>query len=495
MDHNDHDEHQAERPVLKNETVIRKGEPMRDILRRQIAEVRDDASSASARLLGPMGVDAASFDWEEHDRRRPARILEMMRGYPGERQAERPVLNNDSTTTNRANFNDTRSAAAGYSMPATFVNADVSVNVKRDDPPSCNTGGTQVFRSSVLALDSASKRQKTIIDTISWTIPDQEGDAEDTSALKASKVESSRIRPILAAVLAAFPEGVEWTAVSEGKQGYHYQTQLVSGSLILGWLAFGAKHGKHWLYIDGTGLRLRRDHGFTDDSLAAFTNMPGARLGRVDIALDIYDHATFSVDMSIAALASGDYELVRAPRRPHDELFQSSTKSDAYPVARTHYLGARNGKKRLRVYDKGLQLLGSLTAEALAAYQERGVVQADPTPEGANLEEWTRVEIIYKHDKKRPLDNQLILDRDQSFAGGYPVLAQLLDRTDGIRPSYIPKDEDCEHARMIEAHRDSYGGHLYFMHHDLGWSAERILKELIGTKSAARLMIDKERSD
>jgi DNA relaxase NicK len=493
MDHYHHDEHQAERPVLQDETVMRRGEPMRDILRRHIAQVRDDSSSASARLLGPMGVDGASFDWDEHHRRQANRLRDNMRGHHVEHQAERPVLSNEPTATNLANWEDTRSAAAGYSMPATFVTGEVSVNVKREDPPFCNTGGTQLFRSSVLALDSASKRQKTIIDTVSWTIPDQQGDVEDTAALKAVKF--SRIRPILAAVLAAFPAGIEWTAVAEGKQGYQYQTQLVSGSLILGWLAFGAPHGKHWLYIDGTGLRLRRDHGFTDDSLAAFTDMPGARLGRVDIALDIYDHATFSVDMSIAALASGGYELVRAPRRPHEELFQSSTKSDAYPVARTHYVGARAGKKRLRVYDKGLQLLGSLTAEALASYQERGVVQADPTPEGANLEEWTRVEIIYKHDKKRPLDNQLILDRDQMFAGGYPVLAQLLDRTDGIRPSYIPKDEDCEHARMIEAHRDSYGGHLYFMHHDLGWSAERILTALIGTKSAARLMIDKERTD
>lgn len=412
-----------------------------------------------------------------------------------EHQAERPVLNNESTTAILAAWNATRSAAAGYPMPASFVDNYITANVKREDPPFCNTGGTQVFRSSVLALDSASKRQKTIIDTISWSIPDQQGDVVDSPALAASKVDSSRIRPILAAVLAAFPDGVEWTAVGKGTTGYDYQTQLVSGSLILGWLAFGAPHGKHWLYLDGTGLRLRRDHGFTDDSLAAFTDMPGARLGRVDIALDLYDHATFNVDMSIAALADGGYELVRAPRRPHQEIYQSSTKSDAYPVARTHYIGAPKGKKRLRVYDKGLQLLGSLTSEALASYQQRGIIQADPTPEGATLEEWTRIELIYKHDKKRPLDNQLILDRDKSFAGGYPVLAELLNRTDGIRPSYIPKDEDCEHARMIEAHRDSYGGHLYFMHHDLGWSAERILKELIGTKSAARLMIDKERTD
>ncbi len=266
-------------------------------------------------------------------------------------------------------------------------------------------------------------------------------------------------------------------------------------------MAFGAPHGKHWLYITGTGLRHRRDAGLTDESLALFCDLPGARLGRVDIALDLYDHAIFSVDASIAVHQSGSeeagtgYRLENAPSKPHSELFQSDTKCDGYEVARTHYLGKRNGNKRLRVYDKGLQLLGSLTSEELAEYKDRGVVRADPTPAESRLEEWTRAELIYKHDKLRPLTRDMIIDRDRTFAGAYPVLAELLDRSDGIRPSYIPKDEDCELAKLIDAGRASYGGLIYFLRNERGFTDEDIIKELIGTKSAARLMVDKERPD
>lgn len=348
-------------------------------------------------------------------------------------------------------------------------------------PPPCNTGGTQPLVLHQLPSNFG-PGQKTIIDTVSWSIPTpghmQIGD---------------EVKWILAVVLDAFPGGCEWTSVGQGQHGYPFQTQLVSNSLILGWLAFGASHGRHWLYFTGTGLRHRRDCGFTDDSLVCFCDLEGARLGRIDIALDIFDHAIFSVEQSIAAHAAGGYKLPRAPGNPHSELFQSDTKCEGFELARTHYLGKRNASKRMRIYDKGLQLLGSLTSDELAEYKERGIVRADPTPEGCRLEEWTRVELVYRHDKLRPLSRDMILQRDSFFAGAYPLLQQLLADCDGIRPRYIPKDEDCELARLIEAGRESYGGLIYFLKHERGLSDDEIIRELIGEKSSARLMVDKER--
>lgn len=355
---------------------------------------------------------------------------------------------------------------------------------KTANPPPCNTGGTRPFHHPLCPSNRGPQGHKTIIDTISWTIPtpgyERAGD---------------EVKWILSAVLDAFPEGCEWTPTGDGHHGYPYQTQLVSNSLVLGWLAFGASHNKQWLYLTGTGLRHRREHGFTDDSLVCFCDLPGARLGRIDIALDLFDHGIFSVEQSIAAHAAGGYKLPRAPGNPHSELFQSDTKCEGYGLARTHYLGKRNASKRLRVYDKGLQLLGSLSSDELAEYRARGIVRADPTPEGCRLEEWTRVELIYKHEKDRPLNRDMILDRDGYFAGGYPVLAELLERSDGVRPPYVPKDEDCELARLIEAGRESYGGLIFFLKHERGLSDEEIIRELIGEKSAARLMVDKERPE
>lgn len=377
------------------------------------------------------------------------------------------------------------------------------------NPPSCNTGGTQVLPRGDHPQNQGSQSQKTIIDTISWTIPDQVSPArlppEDETPdqrkrrqvyeAAVAKIKPANIKPLLALVLDAFPEGCEWTSVGPGKHGYPFQTQLIAGSLVLGWVAFGAPHGKHWLYLTGTGLRHRRDAGLTDESLASFCDLPGARLGRVDIALDLYDHAVFSVEASILAHETGGYKLPRAPQNPYNKLIQSDSNCSDYPLARTHYIGREKAKKGMRIYDKGLQLLGSLSADELAEYQQRGIVRADPTPAGSRLEEWTRVELIYRHDKLRPLTPDMIIDRDRTFAGAYPVLAELLGRSDGVRPSYIPKDEDCELAKLIEAGRASYGGLIYFLRNERGFTDEDIIKELIGTKSAARLMVDKERPD
>lgn len=351
-----------------------------------------------------------------------------------------------------------------------------------NSPPSCNTGGTQPLHHSLCPANLGHRCQKTIIDTISWTIPSprQERLADE-------------VKWIESAVLRAFPDGCEWTSGGKGQHGYPFQVQLVSNSLILGWLAYGAPHGRHWLYLTGTGLRYRRDAGLDDDTLVCFCDLPGARLGRIDIALDLFDHAIYSVEKSISVHAAGGYKLPRAPGNPHSELFQSDTRIEGFELARTHYLGKRNASKRMRIYDKGLQLLGSLTSEELAEYKARGIVRADPTPDGSRLEEWTRVELVYKHDKLRPLCREMVVDRDSYFAGAYPILADLLDRSDGTRPGYIPKDEDCELARLIEAGRESYGGLIYFLKNERQLSNDDIIRELIGTKSSARLMVDKER--
>lgn len=401
-------------------------------------------------------------------------------------------------------------------LAAKWSRGDASVirTVAPLTPPSCNTGGTHPTPLPDNLSKTAPQGQKTIIDTISWTIPDQQvpseavADGDDAAVppmfvqvlaaigapgVVSANVKSPGVKPILARVLAFFPGGCEWAPVGPGKHGYPFQTQLVSNSLVLGWLAFGADHGKHWLYLTGTGLRHRREGGFSDETLADLGDVPGARLGRVDIALDLFDHETFSVEASILAHATGGYELDNSPGKPHSELFQSDTKCEDYAIARTHYIGKRNATKRMRVYDKGLQMLGSLTAEELDEYKAKGIVRADPTPEGSRLEEWTRVELIYKHDKKRPIDHAMILDRDRQFAGAYPILAGLLGRSDGVRPAYVPLDEDCELAKLIEAGRDSYGGLIYFLRNERGFDDARIISELIGTKSSARLMVDKER--
>lgn len=349
----------------------------------------------------------------------------------------------------------------------------------------------------------------TIVDTVSWSIPEYD---------------AAKCRGIMAQVLALFPEGTEWSPFEKGTQGYQRQIQLVSGSLVCGWAQFGALHGKMWLYITGAGLRCRRDANLRDADLHAISGIDGAKLTRVDIALDVYDHSTFSVEDAMRAYEAEEHfyattptperracdiqknrysamreaikawKHLKAPVMPCTRTFESRRGGDDDRVARTFYIGKLDGPKMVRVYDKGLQIIGKFTADQMEAYRKDGVITSSAVPSGADLEQWTRVELVLRDRGKQELDAGILLDTDGYFAGGYPMLAKLLEVADGVRPSYIPREEECDHARMIEAHRDSYGGHVYFMSEVLGWSAEDIVRRIIGTKSSARLMVDKERA-
>lgn len=371
------------------------------------------------------------------------------------------------------------------SQPASGPNnSEAQAVVGRTDPPSCNTGGTHLSEEEKNPLNSAAKPQKTIIDTVTWSVPETtDGGPYFDLGRRTAEL-----------VLKLFPDGTEWTEVQPGTKGFKYQTQLVRGGLVCGWLQYGAHHGRLWLYITGTGLRARRDAGLVDEELALLCGLPGSRLKRVDIALDIFDHKIFNVDKSIKAHKRGQYKLPRAPNNPHQELFQSDTNNpDArFKMARTHYLGKRDANKRLRVYDKGLQLMGTMTPEELQKYRDNGTVRAQ-ADENERLEEWTRVELVYAWDKRRPLTAAMLSDRDEYFAGGYPKLAELLGQADGIRPKYIPLDEDVEEAKLTEACRDSYGGLIFYYRYVRGYDDTTIVNRLIGDKCAARLKIDLER--
>lgn len=179
---------------------------------------------------------------------------------------------------------------------------------------------------------------------------------------------------------------------------------------------------------------------------------------------------------------------------PFKKIIQSDSGHDAHPTASTLYFGKSESGKMVRIYDKGLQVLGRLKAEDLQAYRDIGVITADAAAEGENIEEWTRVELVYTDIKHRPLVQELISDPDSYFAGGYPILAKLLSQATSIRPSYIPRTDECEVAKLMDACKASYGGLIYFLRHELGRDDEWIVKHLIGNKSAARLATDRERA-
>lgn len=417
-------------------------------------------------------------------------------------------------------------------------------------PPHRTTSDVLTADIDIFAADISTTVPATIVDTVSWSIPEmRDGTNPFAQALpekvlktimdethtatpreRELKIKNAvlaldsfkQVRMIRDVILSLFPKGVEWSSFEKGTQGYSRQMKLVSGSLVLGWAQFGADHGKMWLYLTGVGLRLRRDAGHKDADLAVINDIDGSKLTRIDIALDIYDHATFSVQEAMQAyeVEKNFYETTSTPvRRASDAEKQryaaareqimawkhlkspvmpfttnyESRRGDSEDIARTFYIGKLDGPKMVRVYDKGLQLLGKFSDEKFESYRKDGVIASSPVPYGCKVEEYTRVELVLRDKGKQVLDPAILTDTDSYFAGGFPMLAKLLEVADGVRPSYIPREEECVHARMIEAHRDSYGGHVFHMSKVLGWSDHDIIRRIIGTKSSARLMTDQER--
>lgn len=176
-------------------------------------------------------------------------------------------------------------------------------------PPSCNTGGTcDTSDPSANNLnDNIKNPPRTIIDTVAWSIPETEEGGQFFG----------RGRAVMRQVLELFPEGTEWTAAQAGAHGFKHKVTLLCGTLICGWLYFGADHEKLWLYLTGAGLQCRRNEKLADSDLVVLCESSGSKLTRVDIALDLYDHQEFSVAKALQLYVAEQefYDRVAKPQR------------------------------------------------------------------------------------------------------------------------------------------------------------------------------------
>ena len=194
-----------------------------------------------------------------------------------------------------------------------------------------------------------------------------------------------------------------------GMLGFEKSIQLLAHHAAersaIGCLAFGGEaQGGRWLFqLTGQGC------GFVTDweSLADLLESLGARLTRVDLAVDFFE-GEYTVDDALCIHECDGFTQPgkMAPKTRIDgDWFGGQD-------GRTFYVGKAKNGKMLRVYEKGRQL-------------------------GDADSEWTRFEVqLGNRDREIPFD--VLTRRDAFFAGAYPALADLVDEAAQRIPTCRP---------------------------------------------------------
>lgn len=336
------------------------------------------------------------------------------------------------------------------------------------NPPSYNMGGVNPASPSNPSL--------TIVDWFSFTFVEK-GEWADKHAVRKT-------------ILDLVPQTV-FGEPEPGSNGYPNQMKILHGSVIVGWVAYGAAtHDRAWVTLTGEAMRIRRAAGIEDNQLVeGFSSFNEARYSRVDIAADFFENEVCP-DMAKAAYEFGAFDNPPSNVRPKARMFESTTYKPGV-MAKTLNIGLRKSGKTLRVYQKGYQLLDQKSPDELRHAVYLGLIKS-PSVDFEKLEGWTRVELELKHDKQKPIPEDVIPNRDNYFAGSYPWVQNLMPMIKGIKPDYIPKENEVELAHLVASLKRSYGGVIYHLADEAGVSPEKIIEMIKGDKRAARIAVHKE---
>lgn len=238
------------------------------------------------------------------------------------------------------------------------------------------------------------------------------------------------------------------TALDENKglRGYRHSVTLFahvgSKKQPMGFIAWGgeAQRGSCLVTLSGGGCSLIADWSPVRDLIESLQG----KVTRLDLAVDFLD-GEYTVDDAIEFYKAGRFTLSGRPpctSQAGDWLNERE---------RTLYIGKAKNGKVCRVYEKGHQL--------------------------GNLEsQWVRYEVQFgSRDRVIPLD--ALTNRDQFFAGAYPVLGDLLDKA-GERIKTQRTEGETTMAHLISHMRSAYGKALHVAMELDGFEIESFVEEV-----------------
>jgi phage replication initiation protein len=254
----------------------------------------------------------------------------------------------------------------------------------------------------------------------------------------------------LSAVIPAFGsvgELLELGEPSKGKDGWqHRRSVILAGDQTIAQIDYGGESQRGWLRFDmsGTGCEWVQDWGAMEKALESI----GAQLRRVDLALTTHDG---SVTHDQVVKAHQDGLFCTGGRNPKRRDITGSDPRDG----RTVYVGARDGAKYIRCYEKGFEILAKLgmpesIKSTVSKLEYNGVGMV-------NVEDLYRVEVEFK-DVDKVLPWAMLTDRDAYFAGANPFCASLLPGASERKVMGLPDfNAKAALAVQLEHCRRAYG--------------------------------------
>lgn len=193
---------------------------------------------------------------------------------------------------------------------------------------------------------------------------------------------------------------LNFTPTGKGWNGYKERLNIIGlGDAELGFLALGGESQRGSLHIE---LNAQACALISDwQALQAWGEQHKANITRIDLAHDDLNGEIVTVNVGLAWLAAGQFNLNGRPAKGRliDDLGSGDGK--------TLYVGKRANGKMVRIYEKGKQL-------------------------GDRESPWVRVEVELRN-KSRVIPWDALTRPGNYLAGAYPCLAYLSGRQDKIK--------------------------------------------------------------
>lgn len=337
------------------------------------------------------------------------------------------------------------------------------------DPPSSNTGGNSLPPPKLSGFPTE-KPQKSKIDYLSIT---------STCGVDQIVNHFKHISPY--GTLTMRPQSRGWC-------GYPSSGLLFYGEEQVGLMAWGADHDRNFFSLSGAGCQYWNE--WHCELLREILLDLKARISRIDLALDFFRGEVTYEDCE-AALVAGEFSLKQGGRKP--SVNRHASEASWGNAGRTLEVGSRGASKRIVCYEKGLEQFGRLAQKwedepSSVILDEFRFGKAEYAEADTKVKDWMRLEVRYGNDD-RDLDvndYEIVVKRDQYFAGSYPFCARVIERTDGIRIPMMVTEKQANVERMKQAAKDSYGGLIRALR-ELGYKDSDIVADLIGMKISKRL--------
>lgn len=325
------------------------------------------------------------------------------------------------------------------------------------NPPSNNMGGNLPYPPSFLPQCEKSTLKVVNKSKIDWLA--------FTSAADLDQLEL---------VLQVVWPSLVFSRNSHGMPGYPESHSALVDGVQFGMIGFGAKHGRNFVSLTGTACKT-----LTDELVDVFheaLSLPeiDATLSRLDLCFDLFKgERTF--DHAVWAYSNGEFKRSTGGAiSPEKKIV--TTEKDGQNLGRTLYVGKRGGHVMARIYEKGLEVFARLPEDQRLMSEAREAVNGAPEAHTFVADDWLRLEVEYRRQGKDvPLPLDMMLRRDEFFAGAYPYFASALGVADGVRPSALKSEFQVDVDVMMAHMKRSYGSFVHSLK-SLGFTDENVVE-------------------